>query len=265
LRLNTPIWGGLFILALAQTPVFATTIVFNGPQDRNGLNCDPATDGHCVIGAREEFQMFSAALTSPTVPGGQWNLKIETNYGVALPGSGGDVIPSFLYGRGTFAMCDFMITWNNIDYGIVMHAHDGYTPGYLYQVNDGFQTSGQVMSAQGEDSPRPEMAVLIAAGGSLRGVGTLTATANPGANGLTQALYEVQVAFSAPSNFLSSGLFTVRACSYECANGYILGNGKFDNPVPTGQDSGVPEPSTLVMMLAGIGALGAAKLRKRVS
>ena len=260
LRLGTHIWGGLFLLVLAQIPGAATTLVFDGPQDVNGLDCDPA---NCVIGDRKEFQMFSASLTTPASPGGQWNLTLQTNYGVPLGGGGGgDVIPTFQYGRAFFAMCDFMITWNNIDYGIVMHAHDGYTAGNLYEV-DGFKTSGQVMSAQLEDSPRPSMAVELQAGGHLRGVGTVTASANAGADGLTQALYEVQVAFTAPSNFLSSGLFKVRACSYACANGYISGDGEFP-PVP-GNDEGVPEPSTLAMMLVGAGALGVAKLRKRLS
>jgi hypothetical protein len=245
------ICGGL-VAGVALQTAMAGTITFNGPQDGNGLTCDPVVNNHCIIGLRQEFQMFSAAITSPNVPNGIWDLTLQTNYPAALPGPGNQVIPNVAYGQAFFAMCDFMNQWNGNDYGIVLHAHDGYTPGNLYQVS-GFQTSGAVMGAQGETSPRPSLPSLINAGGNQIGTGILSASANAGADGLTQALYKVEVSFTAPANFLSSGPFTIYACSYVCDNGFITGTGE---PLIPGNDVSTPEPATWSLVGLGIGVLG---------
>jgi len=233
-------------MVLAYAPASASTITFTGPQDGNGNTCDP-NGTHCIIGDRLTYQMFSATITQPVSPGGLFDLVLQTNYGVPLPGSS-EVIPSFAYGRGFFAMCDFMVEWDNKYYGIVLHAHDGYTAGDLYQVS-GFQTSGAVMAAQGEDSPRPALPSLINAGGTLVGAGTLSASANAGADGLTQALYKVEVTFAAPANFLATGDFTIHGCSFVCDNGYITGTGNFPPP------GVVPEPATWALVLLGVGGI----------
>ena len=240
--------AAVLCLAMAQTPAQAATIVFNGPQDANGNTCDPngPQQNHCIIGDRLEFQMFNVILSQPTSPGGAFKLVLNTNYPVPLPGTH-EVIPTARYGNAYLAMCDFMIEWNNKYYGIVLHAHDGYTAGNLYEVS-GFQNSGDVMSAAGETSPRPRLPALINAGGTERGTGTLSAAANIGANGLTQALYKVTVDFVAPANFLATGDFKIHACSFACDNGYVTGTGNFVNAVP--------EPATWSLLLAGVGVLG---------
>ena len=242
---------------LTQGPLAASTFTFNGPQDANGNTCDP-TGPHCVIGDRLTYQMFNVMITTPAVPNGLWDLVLQTNYGVPLPGTS-EVIPGYAYDRGIFAMCDFLIEWDNKYYGIVLHAHDGYTAGDLYESPNGFQTSGAVMGAQGVLSPRPYLPALLAAGASQIGTGILSASANPGADGLTQALYRVEVAFLAPTDFLAAGPFTIHACSYACDNGYITGTQ--DLLVP-GEDIVVPEPATWSLMLLGAGAIGWARRRR---
>jgi PEP-CTERM motif len=234
-------------LCLSLAPARAATILFTGPQDANGNTCDAtlSQQNHCIIGDRLEFQMFDVALSQPNTPGGGWKLVLNTNYPVALPG-GTEVIPSARYGNAMLAMCDFMIEWNNKYYGIVLHAHDGYTAGSLYEVS-GFQNSGDVMSAQGETSPRPRLPALINASGTLLGAGTLSAAANAGANGVTQALYKVTVDFVAPASFLATGDFRIHACSFACDNGYVTGVGNFVKVVP--------EPSTWGLVLLGVGVI----------
>ena len=237
-------------LIVASGPLSAT-YVFDGPQDANGNTCDPS-GGHCVLGDPLTYFMKSAALTGPILPGGTWALTIKTNYGVPLPGSN-EVIPKFGYGNGFFAMCDFMIEWDNRSFGIVMNVHDGYVAGNLYEVG-GFQYSGSVMGSQGVDSPRPSLPVLVGPGGTQIGTGVLSASANPTVDGFIKTLYQVNVVFTAPSDFLDSGKFTIHACSYACANGYVTGTREVQIPGPDTQ-SEVPEPATAILVLGGIACM----------
>jgi hypothetical protein len=250
---------GLVVALHSASALRAEVITFVGPQDANGLTCNPA-GGHCIIGDPLKYQMFSATLTSPVLLGGQWKLELETNYGTPLPGAG-QVIPTYKYGfASAFAMCDFLIQWDNKYYGIVMHGHDGYDPGSLYISPNGFQTSGAVMSAQGEDSPRPNLPALLATGAAKIGNGSLTARANPGANGVTLPLYHVEATFVAPANFLNTGSFTIHACSYTCDNGYITGSRAA--PLP-GPDVSTPEPTTWSLALSGVVGLAWARKRRQ--
>jgi hypothetical protein len=236
------------------------TITWLGPRNpATGLVCDPQTEGNCVIGDPLEFNISSASLTSPDIVGDNWKLEIQTNYGTPLPG-GSVVIPTFAYEGKQFGMADFMIEWGGNFYGVILSAHDGYTAGNLYKA-DGFQTSGQVMGAAGViNIPRPNLFALLNPNGQLQGAGVITALANPGADGVTQALYEVSVEFAAPVGFLGSGTFTIYASSYVCDNGYITGDG---DAFPPGEDeppSEIPEPPTSTLAIPLCVALALRKL-----
>lgn len=192
-----------------------------------------------IIGDPLSFKIFGAQLTQPTLGNPDWVLTVETNYGVTLPGSP-NVIPDYTYNQIEYGIGDFLIAWNGNDYGIVLSPHDSYTAGSLYSVS-GFQTSGQVM---GIDSPRPSYPVLIAAGGTSLGAGSLSAAQT--GNGVSAALYTITDDFSAPADFLSTGNVTVDMSSYVCANGFLTGTENFD---------GVPEPGTFLLILPILFAL----------
>lgn len=129
----------------------ADTFTFQGPFG--------PTDGS-VVGPVAEFALQDVSLTTPSAPAGEWTVTIHTNYGAPLPGPPGDVIPDW----GSYAAADFLISWNGGFYGIVLHSHDGYTAGDLYQAN-GFQTAGQVRQDPSSD-PVENRDVWLDAGGS---------------------------------------------------------------------------------------------------
>jgi hypothetical protein len=214
----------LLTAASFGTSGFAATISFSGPSLP-------------VIGDPLSFKIFGAQLTQPTLGNSDWVLTIETNYGVTLPGSP-NVIPDYTYNQIEYGIGDFLIAWNGNDYGIVLSPHDSYTAGSLYSVS-GFQTSGQVM---GIDSPRPSYPVLIAAGGTSLGSGSLSAAQT--GNGTSAALYTITDDFSAPANFLGTGDFTIDMSSYVCANGFLTGTTSF-----------VPEPGSFLLILPFLFAL----------
>ncbi len=219
-----------------------------------------ATDGSVNGRARFPCGLFAiqdVSLTTPSMPGGEWTVTIHTNYGAGLPGPpGGDVIPDF----GSYAASDFLISWNGGFYGIVLHSHDGYTAGDLYQAA-GFQTAGQV---RGDPSPDPaeNRDVWLDAGGSLVGAGTVSAAGY--GDGVTQAMYTITDTFQAPSDFLLGGDFVIQMSSADCANGYITGQGTFPGPV---QQAPVPEPEAvwLFAIIAPIICWRSRKLGYRVS
>lgn len=215
------------LLALTTIAAFSETITITGPENSNGNPCSPyPINNHCIIGEPLIYQPFSASLTSPASPGGVWTLTIQTNYGVILPGpAGGPVIPLYPYDDTgvSLGMGDFLIQWNGNFYGIVLSAHDGYVAGNIYKAS-GFQSSLAAMTAAGipsYDVTRPLLPVLLNGGGSLQGLGTLTAAANPGSDGKTSGLYTITVAFNESADFLN-GSFTVSIAQI-CANGYLTG------------------------------------------
>jgi hypothetical protein len=206
-----------------------------------------ATDGS-VAGPFADFALQDVSLTTPSTPGGEWTVTIHTNYGAGLPGPAGDVIPDF----GSYAASDFLICWNGGFYGIVLHSHDGYTAGDLYQAA-GFQTTGQVRQDPSSD-PAENRDVWLDAGGSLVGTGTVSAAGY--GDGVTQALYTVTDMFQAPDGFLSGGDFEIQMSSADCANGYVTGLGSFDGSLPH-----VPEPGA-VWLFATIVLITWWRLRK---
>jgi len=216
------------LLALTTIAAFSETVTITGPEDSNGHSCSPyPINNHCIIGDPLIYQLFSASLTSPASPGGVWTLTIQTNYGVHLPGpAGGPVIPPYEYDDTgvSLGMGDFLIQWNGNYYGIVLTAHDGYVAGNIYKAS-GFQSSLAAMTGAGipsYDVTRPLLPVLLNAGGSLQGMGTVQAAANPGADGKTGGLYTITVTFNESADFLNSA-FTVSVAQI-CANGYLTGS-----------------------------------------
>jgi hypothetical protein len=212
---------------------FASTFSFSGPSyqpSQGGGPCVPGTP-HCVIGDLLAFNIFGVELTQPSATNPNWILTIATNYG-ATPG-GSPVFPTFYLGgltsgpHGDFSIGDFLILSNNAFYAIVLSSHDGYTPGNLYKAS-GFLTSADVMGDH--VSPRPEVPVWLAGGGSLLGTGALS-VAKTG-DGTSSALYTITDQFSAPADFLSKGDFVFDFSSYVCANGFETGHG--DVPEPRG-------------------------------
>jgi len=260
----------LCVLLLTSIAAVGGTITFNGPEFFNGTSYMPCTPGigHCIDGAQEIYEVYSLSITSPSNPGGLWNINLQTNYGVAIPA--GSVIPKYGYSgdpsfpEHEFTLGDILFMWNGNFYGIAMSNHDGYTAGNLYKAN-GFLTSQQVLLAggvppatQGGVIPRPTLAVELAGGGTQVGSGALNVTPN-GGNGLTFAEYTITDSFSAPSNFLNSA-FSVFDTSYACANGYLEGDngGGFNG----GTGGTTPEPGSWLLILPGLVLVGIARLRK---
>ncbi|MBZ5584636.1 MAG: hypothetical protein LAQ30_20970, partial [Acidobacteriia bacterium] len=193
---------------------FASNITFQGPFG--------PTDAS-VIGPHEYFDIQDATLTQPSMQGGDWTLTIHTNYGVALPGGPpGNIVPDFRH----FAAADFLISWNGGFYGIVLHGHDGYAEGDLYQAS-GFQTAQQAIKSPTFPDVSPD--VWLAPGGTLLGTGTLSAGLY--GDGISQAAFSITDHFQAPAGFLAGGAFTVQTASADCGNGVLSGGGSFP-PVP---------------------------------
>ena len=244
---------------------YATTITFVGPSYPNptvpnfGLPCTLA-DVHCILGDPLAFEVFQASITQPTLANPNWVLQIQTNYGnenstPLIPGSP-DVVPNYFNTQvgGTFGIGDAIFTSNGKIYGVVLHPHDGYLAGDLYQAF-GYQTSAQVEASGPHNGiVNPNGIVWIAAGGSLAGTGTLTGAQT--GNGITAARYTLTDQFSAPPDFLATGTtFGFYFTSYACANGVIVGSGGF-----TG---GVPEPGTLALCVPALLLLGFRLARQR--
>jgi hypothetical protein len=221
----------LTVYLAAEVCMFAGSITFQGPFG--------ATDGS-VSGPNLYFDIQDATLTQPSASGGDWTLTIHTNYGALLPGPAGNVIPDFR----NLAAADFLISWDGDSFGIVLHSHDGYTAGDLYEAS-GFQTTGQVLNAP-TDPQDPGDDVWLDAGGSQIGAGTVSAASY--GDGVTEASYTITDIFQAPANFLSSGDFEIQMSSADCANGYMTGTGSFG-----GDSTGAaPEPGTLLLFASGL-------------
>ena len=258
-----PLLFGFMVLT-----TYASTILFVGPNfpvpntAKFGLPCTLADIG-CILGDPLAFEVFSASITQPTVSNPNWVLQIQTNYGnenstPLIPGSP-DVVPNYFNTQvgGTFGIGDAIFTWNGNIYGVVLHPHDGYLAGDLYQAF-GYQTSAQVEALGPHNAIlNPNGNAWIAAGGSLIGAGTLTGGQT--GDGITAARYTLTDQFSAPSNFLATGTtFGFYFTSYACANSVIVGSGGF-----TGGGGGVPEPGTFFLCVPALLLLGFRLARQR--
>ncbi|HTA70664.1 MAG TPA: hypothetical protein VK776_20410 [Bryobacteraceae bacterium] len=232
-------WREVAILSLVPTAlVFGGSITFEGPFG--------PTDGS-VTGPNLYFDIQDATLAQPANAGGDWMLTVHTNYPIPLPGPPGNVIPSFR----SYAASDFLVAWDGGFFGIVLHGHDGYMAGDLYQAA-GFQTAGQARGIP-TDPNEPAPYVWLSAGGSLLGNGTVSAAAY--GDGVTQASYTITDVFQAPSGFLQNGAFTIYMSSADSGFGYMTGTGVFstagnvsDPPDPPS----VPEPGALYLFTSGL-------------
>lgn len=261
------------VLLLTSIAAVGGTITFTGPTFFNGTSYAPcvAGVGHCIDGAPETYEVYSLSITSPTSPGGLWNINLQTNYGVAIPA--GSSIPKYGYSgdpsfpEHEFYIGDVLFSSNGMFYALVLSPHDGYTVGNLYKAS-GFQTSSKVLiaggvpdpmtgSGGGPGIPRPSLPVELAGGGTQIGAGTLHVTPN-GGNGLTFAEYTITDAFNAPADFLSSS-FSVFDSSFACANGFLEGDG---GGFTGGGGGTTPEPSSWLLILPGLVLLSVARIRK---
>lgn len=216
----------LVMLAISASGAAPVTFTWNGPQFTKGPQQGQlCTIGQpfCILGDPNNFTVYQVKLTSPGTgkPNpNNWDLEIQTNYGTTLPGVS-EVIPPYfdLEINGTFGMGDFLIVWNGVSYGIVMTAHDGYTPGNLYLSPNGYRNSQDVLSTQpGTNIVNPNFPILIAPGAIQVGVGSLAA-----GPGTSPAKYKITDSFSAPANFLAGSTFTIYFSSYACGNSIVMG------------------------------------------
>ncbi len=213
------------IFCIASLTSFASSITFQGPF---GIGKDSMVNGPQLV-----FDLQDVTLSQPTVANGPWTLVVDTNYGAPLPGPGG-TIPSFTLDFETYSMPDFLIQQGSNYYGIVLEAHDGYTPGDLYSAS-GFQDARFF---------HPDRPVYLQPGGTLLATGMLTAAPNLGGDGIHQAEFKITVSFNAPSTFLGMNDFIVDMSSADCANGFLTGTGNFGG---SGSVAAVPEPGTLLL------------------
>ena len=272
MSLNTKLPLLFGILFGATTLTYATTITFIGPDFPNpttakfGLPCNPAVDVGCIIGDPTHFEVFGASITQPMGSNPNWVLQIKTNYGppsaTLIPGTP-DVIPAYVdaqvggTGGPAFFMGDALFFWNGNTYGVIMHPHDGYLAGNIYVVNgqgpSAVQTAGQLLGAQGIAAQNPNGAVLLAAGGTLAGVGMFIPPTGATGDSVTTAHYTITDQFMAPANFLANGTsFGFDFTSYACANSVVVGTGGFTG----GGGGNIPEPGTLLLCVPALLALG---------
>lgn len=189
-----------------------------------------------VIGDQLKYDIQDLSLTGPSFGAGPFELIVDTNYGVSLPGSP-DLIPSFIeQGFATLWMSDFLIQQGGFYYGVVLSPHDGYIAGDVYLAS-GFQNSIYF---------NPGVPVSIVPGGVQIGTGTLSAAPNVGCNGVNCAEFRVTDTFylDPPLRFIDeTAPFTVLMSSATCANGWLFA-----------EESESPEPAT--SWLLGLGLAG---------
>jgi hypothetical protein len=257
-----------------QTPEFENNVY---------VPCNPGDPG-CVQGDTGLFGIYGAQLTTPGMGNPNWGLQIEFNYPRCNPGSTGcsnqgtilpgSVIPPGQWTDGSFnSIADFLIHWNNQDYGVVLAPHiqagnpvATYVGGNLYTapnvqfdetyagVDNLFGGPGVLPKGQGERSDQP---VWLSPGGALAGAGTVSvALGDTSGNGFPVA-YTVTDTFSAPAGFLGTGPFTAFVSSYTCANGDAGGEG--------GVGPGVPEPATFVLVAPALALFCTARRWTRLS
>jgi hypothetical protein len=230
----------LFGALTCTTPAFGSTTFFVGPQLPDGTVCSPAQVG-CINGDPSLYEIFGASLTTPTATNPDFVLVIQTNYSapITTPGS---AVPTAIWGVDgqPYSISDFLINWNGGSYGVIVSPHveagvavDGYVAGDLYQAA-GFQTSGSVIP----NSPRPNEDVWLQGGGTLQSTSPGSVSVATTGDGITSAMYSITVQFSAPADFLSTGVFTIDDSSFVCANGILTGAGT----------PGVPEPGTIFLI-----------------
>ena len=241
----------MFAMALLAGAAQASTITFIGPEDTTGAFCPVG----CVIGSQIAYTIFDATLTSPTMSDPDWVLTIGTDYQAGIL-DGATSIPTAIWPTDglQYSIPDFLITSGGQDYGIVLSPHvkastavDSYTTPGLYQAA-GFQTSSSILSS---GDFRPNVPVWLDSNGKMIGSVDSELVTKTGDDGVHGPLYNITVDFTAPSDFLSSGDFSIEMSSFVCANGLLIGSGG----MIVGPQS-VPEPSTLLftaplLLLAG--------------
>jgi hypothetical protein len=203
-----------------------------------------------IIGEPILFDIFSAKLTQPTLANPDWELTINTNYGATIPIPPGNNIPTFLVGGVTpYNIGDFLITWDDNLYGIDLFAHDGYTPGDLYQVPT-FLTSQAVLASLGALPFRTGLipVEIGPGGGAPIGVGSFQVTQT--GDGFASGTYTITEDFAAPPGFLADDNFSIDISSAICANGVIIGDAVLDTPEP---GTMVLFGSALILLLMGRG------------
>ncbi len=201
-------------------------------------------------GSQLSYAVQNLTLQGPTDLLGPWTLTINTNYGTDLPG-GSEVLPSFFDGGSELFMGDFLVQHGSNFFGVVMHAHDGYTPGDLYKAS-GFENS-KVFHVG--------FPVTILPGGTLLGTGNLSVASNfPPCLGLNCAKFQVTDVFNlnALSTFVDpKSPFTFLFNSATCANGLV--DGDYTPP------SQVPEPGSVALLGGALVLMALLARRQRVA
>ncbi len=230
------------LLGLTAVAASAGTVTFTGPSLP-------------VLGDPLKFDVFKLTLTQPTVSNPNFVMTFETNYGATISGSN---IPPFLWDvdNKLYSIADFLINWNGQNYGLILSQHiaggvafDSYTQGQLIKSpNQQFDLvkSGDVLPG----TPRPQLPVWVAAGGTQVGSGTVVGAVT--GNGVTTGKYTITAEFSAPAGFLGTGSFNLQASNYVCDNGIILGTGTFEG----GGGGDIPEPATLFLFVPALALFG---------
>jgi hypothetical protein len=237
-----PLRAFLLLFGASAIIASANTLVFNSP--------DPS-----VFGDSSQFAIFSVSLSQ--VDNLDWELKVQTNYPGSIPGFFNGtpyVVPPVLFANGHYyTISDFLIHWNNADYGIVLGPHDGYDPpGNLYLATTGLQTSGSVTGGDG-DQKRLTLPVYLAAGATFEGASTSLTGVHPSTATFSTGYYTITDDFQAPAGFLLGSSFSFTMSSYPCANSVITGTGEF---------TPLPEPGTVALAIPALLLFGYGLARK---
>ena len=149
-------------------------------------------------------------------------------------------------------------TAQNLQYGVALTDHGFFTPGGLYNITGSvFLQNAQSALNNSTDYYRKDEDVLLAGNGAPVSLGTVSVSANPGANGTTVADYTITATFpttTAVLSLMSTGQIGLRFSSADCGNDVIegaVGPGSPASPA-TAQ---APEPAPAFMMLIDIGLL----------
>jgi hypothetical protein len=214
-----------------------------------------------------DIQRASVSFTASAA-----TISIYMNTG-AVPFSGPLTLGAFEDGGVTLIPGDIFFyspsETTNLQFGIALTNHDGFTAGGLYSIGGGVGTeTAEIALQDGSDYYRRDETVLMAGKGSPDSAGTVTVTTN--GDGVHKAQYDVTVTVPMTSGLLSlvsNGQVGFLFSAADCGNDVIQGavnTGYSGLALTPAAVTTVPEPGPEMMVLTGLALLVVGgQLRKR--
>ena len=243
------------------------TDTFGQSQNNCTLTYAPPYDTCDVVGYEMMYDIQKATVS---FSGGMATVSIYTNSG-AVPYGGPLTLGAFNDGGETLIPGDIFFydpttgydpndpgTIQNLQYGIALTDHGGFTAGDLYSISGDIYTETAEMALDnGSDIYRRDETVLLAGGGSSASSGSVTVS-NYG-DGVSSAQYEITVSVPLTAGLIdleSKGEIGLLFSSADCGNDVIQGVvNTGDSSSSAALSTGVlstPEPGSGVLMVTGL-------------